>query len=104
VHGTGCQMGRGGTLACSEHALVLQAVFVRQLLPVQVEKFEYLPGMEQLLQRLRAAGNEMHAITNYPVWYKWIEYKLQLSQYLQWTFMSCEGPLKVRTPRYTSVT
>jgi hypothetical protein len=84
---------------------VLKSVFVKRTpFFVQVEQFEYLPGMEQLLQRLRAAGNEMHAITNYPVWYKWIEDKLRLSQYLQWTFMSCEGPLKVRTPQFTLVT
>jgi hypothetical protein len=28
--------------------------------------------------------------------YKLIEEKLQLSEYLQWTFLSCQGPMKVR--------
>lgn len=28
--------------------------------------------------------------------YKLIEEKLQLSDYLQWTFLSCTGPMKVR--------
>lgn len=27
--------------------------------------------------------------------YKLIEEKLQLSDYLQWTFLSCTGPMKV---------
>jgi hypothetical protein len=27
--------------------------------------------------------------------YKLIDEKLQLSEYLQWTFLSCQGPMKV---------
>lgn len=32
--------------------------------------------------------------------YKLIEEKLQLSEYLQWTFLSCQGPMKVRERGY----
>jgi hypothetical protein len=56
--------------------------------------YRYLDGMEELLQRLAAGGAHMHAFSNYPEWYRLIEGKLQLSRYLEWTFVSCQGPLK----------
>jgi FMN hydrolase / 5-amino-6-(5-phospho-D-ribitylamino)uracil phosphatase len=62
---------------------------------VQVEQYNYLPGMETLLQHLSAAGHEMHTVSNYPIWYRWIEEKLKLSHFLPWTFVSCEGPMQV---------
>lgn len=65
-------------------------------LRIQVGQYAYLPGMQDLLERLSAAGHEMHVVSNYPEWYRWIEGKLQLSQYMPWTFVSCEGPIQVR--------
>lgn len=53
----------------------------------------YKDGMERLLQRLHAAGYDVHAMSNYPEWWKLIEEKLKLSHYLSWTFLSCEGPM-----------
>lgn len=52
--------------------------------------YRYLDGVEDLLQRLKGRGYSMHAFTNYPCWYRLIEDKLQLSQYLDWTFISCQ--------------
>jgi len=52
--------------------------------------YEWLPGVETLLGELHAAGVEMHALSNYPVWYRLIEDKLRLSRYLRWSFVSCE--------------
>jgi len=49
----------------------------------------YLEGVEELLQRLLSAGFTMHAFSNYPCWYTMIEDKLQLSNYMPWTFVSC---------------
>ncbi len=66
---------------------------------IQVSKYRYLDGMPALLSRLKAAGYPMHAMSNYPSWYRMIEDKLQPSQYLSWTFVSCEGPMKVRVFR-----
>lgn len=63
---------------------------------MQVGRFEFFPGMQSLLQQLNESGHEMHAVSNYPIWFRWIEDKLQLSQYMPWTFVSCEGPIKVR--------
>ncbi|KAF8015410.1 hypothetical protein BT93_H1035 [Corymbia citriodora subsp. variegata] len=51
--------------------------------------FSYLEGMEELLQELKENGYEIHAFTNYPIWYKMIEEKLKISRYLAWTFCSC---------------
>ena len=64
---------------------------------LQVDRYEYLPGMPELLQQLQDQGQEMHVISNYPEWYRLIEDKLRISQYMPWTFVSCTGPMKVRS-------
>ncbi|GKV53530.1 hypothetical protein SLEP1_g60050 [Rubroshorea leprosula] len=51
--------------------------------------YSYLDGVEQLLRALRQDNYEMHAFTNYPIWYEMIEDKLKVSNYLSWTFCSC---------------
>ncbi|XWS58793.1 hypothetical protein CRYUN_Cryun08bG0064100 [Craigia yunnanensis] len=51
--------------------------------------YSYIDGVEQLLQALKQNNYEMHAFTNYPIWYKIIEDKLKISNYLSWTFCSC---------------
>ncbi|KAK2994732.1 hypothetical protein RJ640_002538 [Escallonia rubra] len=52
--------------------------------------YSYLDGVEELLQALHRNGYEIHAFTNYPIWYEMIEDKLKLSTYLSWTFCSCK--------------
>ncbi|KAJ8753632.1 hypothetical protein K2173_025623 [Erythroxylum novogranatense] len=51
--------------------------------------YSYLNGVEELLHALKQNGYEMHALTNYPIWYKMIEDKLNVSTYMSWTFCSC---------------
>ncbi|KAL0921268.1 hypothetical protein M5K25_008325 [Dendrobium thyrsiflorum] len=51
--------------------------------------YSYVDGIEELLQVLKQNNYELHAFTNYPIWYKMIEEKLELSKYLSWTFCSC---------------
>nr|GME19150.1 flavin mononucleotide hydrolase 1, chloroplatic [Ipomoea batatas] len=51
--------------------------------------YSYIEGVKELLSVLKANGYEIHAFTNYPIWYKMIEEKLKLSKYLSWTFCSC---------------
>jgi HAD superfamily hydrolase (TIGR01509 family) len=51
--------------------------------------YRWLPGLEPLLEELRAIGLPMHAFSNYPVWYRLIEERLRLSRFLDWTFVSC---------------
>ncbi|KAK9789916.1 hypothetical protein WJX73_001873 [Symbiochloris irregularis] len=59
-----------------------------------VSSYCYQPGMQQLLQQLHQAKVPMHVMSNYPAWWQYIEDQLGLSQYLSWTFISCEGPMK----------
>ncbi|KAK7295169.1 hypothetical protein RJT34_18074 [Clitoria ternatea] len=64
----------------------------------------YIDGIEQLLLALKQNNYEMHAFTNYPVWYQLIEEKLKLSKYLSWTFCSCTyGKRKPDTEFFTEV-
>ena len=53
-----------------------------------------MEGMEGLLTRLAAANIEMHAMSNYPLWYKDLDARLHLSRLLPWTFVSCSGPMQ----------
>ena len=65
--------------------------------------FRWIEGMEELLAELRAAGVEMHALSNYPRWWRTIEEELALSRYLRWSFVSCETGLRKPAPAaYTS--
>jgi beta-phosphoglucomutase-like phosphatase (HAD superfamily) len=48
------------------------------MLSAQVDAYEYLEGMQALLQELRSAGVEMHAMSNYPQWYRRVDEKLGL--------------------------
>jgi FMN phosphatase YigB (HAD superfamily) len=54
-----------------------------------LDAYNWLDGAQQLLADLKAAGHAMHALSNYPIWYEMIESKLQLSRYLDWSFVSC---------------
>jgi len=64
------------------------------LVEMMVDSYRYIEGMEPLLKTLSDAGYEVHACSNYPIWYKYIEEKLEISKYLDWTYISCEGPMK----------
>lgn len=55
-----------------------------------VRAYEYVDGVEDILRSLKKNNYEMHTFTNYPVWYQLIEEKLKLSEYLSWTFCSCQ--------------
>jgi HAD superfamily hydrolase (TIGR01509 family) len=51
--------------------------------------YRWLPGMEALLAELARRGYAIHALSNYPEWYRMIEERLGLSRYLVWSFVSC---------------
>ncbi|KAG4992632.1 hypothetical protein AAZX31_09G231000 [Glycine max] len=66
--------------------------------------YSYIEGSEQLLLSLKQNNYEMHAFTNYPIWYQLIEDKLKLSKYLSWTFCSWAfGKRKPDTEFYKEV-
>ena len=56
--------------------------------------YRLLPGIESLLQRLAREEVEMHAMSNYPVWYRLVEEATALSRWLQWTFVSCKTQIR----------
>ena len=51
--------------------------------------YDWLPGMQNLLVQLVDQKYSLHALSNYAIWYQMIEEKLDISRYLQWTFVSC---------------
>jgi FMN phosphatase YigB (HAD superfamily) len=57
--------------------------------------YRWLDGVPQL----RAAGHELHALSNYPEWYQWIEAELGLSRWVAWTFVSCRTGVRKPDPR-----
>lgn len=61
--------------------------------------YEYIEGVELLLRDLSAHGHAMHALSNYPVWYRWIEERLELSRYVKWSFVSCKTKVRKPDPR-----
>jgi HAD superfamily hydrolase (TIGR01509 family) len=63
-----------------------------------VAGYRWLDGMEELVRDLSASGVSLHAMSNYPPWYRWIEDKLSLSRYLSWSFVSCNTGLRKPAP------
>jgi HAD superfamily hydrolase (TIGR01509 family) len=56
--------------------------------------YRWVTGMEEQLSDLRARGYQVHALSNYPEWYRVIESKLRLSRYLEWSFVSCKTGIR----------
>ncbi|MFV8751715.1 HAD-IA family hydrolase [Nannocystaceae bacterium ST9] len=61
--------------------------------------YRFLPGIEPLLGELREREVEMHALSNYPVWWRLIEDRLGLSRFLAWSFVSCETGVRKPDPQ-----
>lgn len=61
--------------------------------------YRFLPGIEALLEELRGRGVEMHALSNYPPWYRLIEARLGLGRFLRWSFVSCETGVRKPAPQ-----
>lgn len=60
--------------------------------------YRLLPGIEPLLEELSARGVPMHALSNYPRWYRMIEERLALSRFVQWSFVSCHTGVRKPDP------
>jgi HAD superfamily hydrolase (TIGR01509 family) len=60
--------------------------------------YQFLEGMENVLQELHAQELEMHLMSNYPIWYRMLDEKLKLTRYLPWTFVSCETGFRKPDP------
>lgn len=60
--------------------------------------YRWIDDVEPLLAELSARGVPMHALSNYPCWYRLIEERLQLSRYVAWSFVSCETGVRKPAP------
>lgn len=63
------------------------------------QAYGWIDGMEELLADTRSAGYEIHAFSNYSIWYQLIDEALNLSRYLSWTFVSCATGVRKPDPR-----
>ena len=63
-----------------------------------VGAYRLLDGIEPILEALRARGVAMHALSNYPCWYRRIEERVGLSRFLAWSFVSCETGVRKPDP------
>lgn len=61
--------------------------------------YRWIDGMEELLAELHSAGYEMHAFSNYSIWYRQIDESLNLSRFLRWTFVSCHTGVRKPDPQ-----
>jgi HAD superfamily hydrolase (TIGR01509 family) len=71
----------------------------QQLKSCMASAYRWLDGMQELLTELRAAGFSIHALSNYPEWYRLIEERLGLSRYLAWSFVSCNTGVRKPDPQ-----
>jgi FMN hydrolase / 5-amino-6-(5-phospho-D-ribitylamino)uracil phosphatase len=55
-----------------------------------VAGYRWLPDIVPLLEALQARGVPMHTLSNYPVWYRALDAKLDLARFASWDFVSCE--------------
>ncbi len=62
-------------------------------------RYRWIDGIPPLLDDLRAAGVELHALTNYPPWTSLIDEALRLSERVPWTFCSWRTGLRKPDPR-----
>ena len=62
--------------------------------------YDYVRCMRSLLGEIKRIGDvEVHALSNYGPYWRNIEAKLELSRYLDWSFVSCETGLRKPDPR-----
>lgn len=60
--------------------------------------YRWIDGVEPLLAELAAEGVPMHALSNYPCWYRLIEERLRVSRYAAWSFVSCDTGVRKPDP------
>ena len=83
-----------GQQLCERFFLDRREVDAQGLCEAMADGYAWLPGVEDIVAELAAAGVEMHALSNYPRWYELIEDRLRPSRYLAWTFVSCKTGLR----------
>jgi epoxide hydrolase-like predicted phosphatase len=69
------------------------------MLDLMVSGYRWVDGMPELLAQLKDAGISMHTLSNYPVWWQTIETKLEVSEFVSWSFVSCEHGVRKPDPQ-----
>ena len=64
-----------------------------------IANYRFLNGIEDLLMDLKAKGVVMYSLSNYPIWYRHIEEKLNLERFMDWRFVSCRTGVRKPDPR-----
>lgn len=81
-----------------------RAYDVAGLRATMARSYRWLPGIEALLGTLRARKVPMHVVSNYTPWYTMIEATLSLSNWVPWSFVSCDvGSRKPDAAYYAAV-
>ena len=62
------------------------------------EGYAWIEGIEPILAELKSRGVEMHALSNYPEWYRLVEERLGLSRYIELSFISCHTGVRKPAP------
>ncbi len=66
--------------------------------------YRWLPDIEALLGALRGRAVPMHVVSNYTPWYAMIEAELCVSNWMPWSFVSCDvGSRKPDATYYAAV-
>jgi FMN hydrolase / 5-amino-6-(5-phospho-D-ribitylamino)uracil phosphatase len=63
------------------------------------EAYRWIDGVEPLLAELKQCGVQMHALSNYPSWYRLIDQRLGLAQYVELSFISCHTGVRKPDPK-----
>lgn len=61
--------------------------------------YRWVPGMRELLAELGRGPRPVHALSNYPSWWRMLDDELHLSRHLAWTFVSCATGVRKPAPR-----
>ena len=69
------------------------------LLQCMRSTYRYLDGIEPLLHQLKSRSYEMHLLSNYSSWYQIIEEELRVSEFAEWSFVSCDLGLRKPDPQ-----
>jgi HAD superfamily hydrolase (TIGR01509 family) len=56
--------------------------------------YAWIDGMHELVRELHARGVPMHLLSNYPEWYRLCTDRLDLTRYVEPTFVSCNTGLR----------
>ena len=64
-----------------------------------LNNYRFLPGVTKILQKLEEEGGCSHVLSNYPIWYRDMFQRLDLYDYFEHVFVSCDIGLRKPDPK-----